>query len=87
MGLPQQPVTLTPEEIAELNARLSDLRHNINNCLMKVTLAVDLIRTKPDVAARMTETIADQPAQIMAQLRQFSADFERRFGITREPRD
>jgi len=84
MVLPQQPVTLTPEEIAELNSRLSDLRHNINNCLMKVTLAVDLIRTKPDVAARMTETIADQPAQIMGQLRRFSAEFEQHLGIKRD---
>ncbi len=84
MGSPKEPVTLSPEELAELNARLSNLRHNINNSLMKITLAVDLIRTKPDVAERMTNAISDQPALIMSELRQFSAEFERKFGITKD---
>lgn len=84
MGLPQEPVTISPEELAELNAKLSDLRHNVNNCLMKVTLAVDLIRTKPEVVTRMVDAIAEQPPKIMQELRAFSADFERQFGIKRD---
>jgi hypothetical protein len=84
MGLPQQPVTMTPEQVAELNARLADLRHNVNNCLMKVTLAVDLIRTKPEAGPRMVDAISEQPSKIMEELRSFSAAFEEHFGISRE---
>lgn len=84
MGMPSQPVTISPEDLANLNARLSDLRHNINNSLMKVTLAVDLIRTKPESAERMSTAISEQPARIMHELRTFSAEFERQFGIVRD---
>ena len=86
MAVPQEPVTISPAELEALNAKLSTLRHNINNCLMKVTLAADLIRTKPEVAERMTSAIADQPAKIMEELRTFSAALEGQFGITRDRR-
>ena len=36
MLLPAQPVTLTPEQIAELNKKLSTMRHDINNSLALV---------------------------------------------------
>ena len=33
MGMPQTPVTLTPEQVAELNEKLATTRHDINNNL------------------------------------------------------
>lgn len=83
MGLPSEPVTLTVEQLGELNKKLSAMRHDINNNLSLIIAAVDLIRHKPQTIERMMTTLAEQPAKITANMNKFSAEFERVFGITR----
>jgi uncharacterized protein YigA (DUF484 family) len=83
MPLPSQPVTLTVEQIAELNRKLSSMRHDINNQLSLVVAAVELIRHKPDSAERMLTALVEQPPRIAENLTKFSAEFERALGITR----
>ena len=84
MGMPQTPVTFTPEQVAELNEKLGTMRHDINNNLSLIVAAVELMRRKPESAPRMIESISQQPDKIIAQLRGFSVEFEKTFGITRE---
>ena len=84
MGLPNGPVTLSPEQIAELNKKLSTLRHDINNHLSLIVAAVELIKYNPEVANRMSGTLAEQPPKISEELSRFSSEFEKIFGITRE---
>lgn len=84
MGMPQTPVTLTPEQIAELNEKLAVTRHDINNHLSLIVAAVELMRRKPELAPRMIESISQQPDKIIAQMRGFSAEFEKSLGITRD---
>ena len=84
MALPNGPITLTPEQIAELNKKLSTLRHDINNHLSLIVAAVELIRYNPEVANRMSTTLAEQPPKISEELARFSAEFAQAFGITRE---
>lgn len=83
MGLPTEPVTLTVEQIGELNKKLSSLRHDINNNLALIIAAVDLLKHKPQSAERMMATLAEQPAKITERMTRFSAEFEKAFGITR----
>jgi hypothetical protein len=83
MGLPSHPVTLTVEQISELNRQLSALRHDINNNLSLIMAAVELVRYRPQMADKMVLTVAEQPAKITELLKKFSAEFERTFGITR----
>ncbi len=84
MALPQTPVTLTPEQIGELNEKLSKARHDVNNCLSLVVAAVELMRRKPELAPRMIESISQQPDKIISEMRTFSVEFEKTFGITKE---
>jgi hypothetical protein len=84
MTLPTQPVILTVEQIAELNRRLSNMRHDINNHLALVLAASELIRAKPHMAERMTATLVEQPPKIAAALQGFSAEFEQSLGIHRK---
>lgn len=84
MVLPDQPVTLTPEQIAALNRELASMRHDINNNLSLVLAAVELIRAKPQMTERMTVTLLEQPAKITATMLKFSGAFEKAFGIKRE---
>ena len=83
MTLPSQPVTLTVEQLADLNRKLSGMRHDINNHLSLIIAAVELVRYKPQTAERMMATLAEQPPRIADALLRFSTEFERVLGITR----
>jgi len=84
MTLPTQPVTLTVEQIGELNKKLSNMRHDINNQLSLILAATELIRAKPQMAERMASTLVEQPPKITASLMKFSAEFEQTLGIKRD---
>jgi hypothetical protein len=82
MRTPSQPVSFTAEQIKDLNQRLSNLRHDINNHLSLIMAATELIKHKPQMAERMMATLAEQPPKITAALSTFSAEFENAFGIS-----
>jgi len=83
MAMPQVPVTLTPEQIAELNQKLSTMRHDINNNLAMIMAAAELARLKPELADKMIGRLIEQPTKITDQIKQFSVEFEKTVGITR----
>lgn len=84
MGVSNQPVTLTPAQVSELNQRLADFRHNLNNHLTLILSAAELIKRKPAVAVGMAETLLGPPRKILEEVQHFSREFERALGITRE---
>jgi hypothetical protein len=75
---------LTPEQVAELNQKLSHMRHEVNNQLSLVVAALELIRFKPDTKEKMLNTISEQPPKIIAEMQKFSSEFEKAFGIVRD---
>ena len=81
MSLPEQPITLTVEQIAALNRALGEMRHDINNYATLVLAAVELIRTKPDLTERMITTLLEQPARISQAMQKFSEALENSFDI------
>jgi aspartokinase len=83
MELPSAPVTLTPEQVADLEQKLRVMRHDINNHLSLVVASLELIRSKPQMAERMLSTLAEQPAKITAAMTKFSREFDRFVGIKR----
>lgn len=83
MSLPTEPVTLSIEQIGELNKKLADLRHDINNYVSLILASVELLRRRPETAERMLASLNEQPPKILAAVRQFSSDLEAALGITR----
>ena len=83
MGLPRQPLTLTPEQIGELNQSLSKMRHDVNNNLSMMLAAAELAKLKPEMAAKMLDRLIEQPGKLSAQIKEFSAEFEKALGITK----
>ncbi len=83
MTLPTEPVTLTVEQINELNLKLTTLRHDVNNQLSLIMAAVELIRRRPEGAERMLAMLAEQPHKISDSLTQFSGDMEAALRITK----
>jgi len=84
MGLPRQTVPLSPEQVADLNRKFADLRHNVNNQLALMVAALELIRRKPDMIDRMVNNLTEQPQKILDEIKHFSEEFERALHITRE---
>ena len=87
MSLPDKPLALTPEQVAELNEKLSTMRHNVNNHLALIVAAAELLKRKPELAERMLDNIIKQPDRIIAEVRTFSDDFEAILGIRRDTSD
>jgi len=83
MPLPDHAVSLSPEQIAELNRKFSAMRHDVNNHLALMVAAVELWRIKPDTVERMITTLREQPARVSETIARFSAEFEKALGITR----
>ncbi len=84
MALPDKTVALAPEQIAELNRKLSAMRHNVNNHLAMIVAAAELQKRKPELTERMLENILQQPDRIISEVRSFSDEFEATLGITRD---
>lgn len=84
MGIPNEPVTFAPAQVEEIKNKLADMRHNVNNSLSLVIAAVELIKHKPDASARMIDAIAQQPPKVIEEIRKFSEEFEKSFGITHD---
>ena len=83
MASPTGPVTLTVQQIEELQKKLSALRHDVNNYLSLIVAAAELIKFNPNSATRMCATLGDQPPKISEEISKFSAEFEKALGITR----
>ena len=81
MPLPSQTVTLTVPEVEELSRHFSAFRHDVNGCLALVVAATELIRYNPDVAKRMSATLAEQPPKIAGKMREFIDYCERVLGL------
>ena len=87
MALPDKPIALEPDQVAELNKKLSTMRHNVNNYLALIVAASELLKRKPELAPRMMENIMAQPDRIIAEIREFSDSFESILAIKRDTSD
>ncbi|HUA67613.1 MAG TPA: hypothetical protein VMA13_03615 [Candidatus Saccharimonadales bacterium] len=83
MPLPTEPVTLNVKQIGELNQKLADLRHDINNYASLILASAELLRRKPETAERMLASLGEQPPKIIAAVKRFSGDLEAALHITR----
>lgn len=83
MSLPTEPVTLSAEQIGELNQKLADLRHDINNHVSLILASLELLRRRPESAERMLKNLNEQPPKIITAVKQFSGDLEAALHISR----
>lgn len=83
MQVPETPVLLSPEKVAEVAHRLSELRHGVNNHLSLVVAATELVRRKPEMSERALDTLSAQPQKISDAIHQFSVELEKLIGLRR----
>ena len=83
MTFPTEPVTLSVEQIEELNRKLSAMRHDVNGKPSLITLALGAFQLQPQNGERWLNIMAEQPQKIVADIAQFSRDMETALQITR----
>lgn len=77
-------IILTKEQVQELNEKISNMRHNINNHLSLIVAASEVIRINPSALPRMLPTFKEQPDKIINEIKNFSAEFEKTLGINKK---
>jgi hypothetical protein len=82
MGLPTEPVLLTPQQVADLYAELRKARHDVNNKLACIQACVDLVLYKQNEIHRLSATVREQSAATISTLGNFSTALEKSLGIT-----
>ncbi len=60
---------------------MKTMRHNVNNSLLLITSAAELIKLKPEAAGRYADQILEQQDSIVKELREFSEKMEKNMGI------
>ena len=83
MPLPSEPVTLSVEQIRDVNQKLADLRHDVNNNIALMLSALEMIRRRPETVEKMLESFARQPQKVIDAVTQFSKNLETALHITR----
>ena len=83
MPLPTEPVTISVDQIGELNRQLADLRHDINNYVSLILASAELMRRRPESAERMLASLMEQPPKITNAVKKFSDALETALRITR----
>jgi hypothetical protein len=76
MPLPMEPVTLSVEQVSELNRKLCGMRHDVNNKLSLIAAYVELVRRRPGNSERFLNSLDEQPKIIAEMISQFSADLQ-----------
>ena len=76
MDAPKHPVTLTAGQVAELRHKLTEMRHNVNNCLSLVAATVEIAQRKPELTPRLLSSLSEQPQKIAEEVRRFSSELE-----------
>ena len=77
MELPGHAVTLTAEQVAELNKLLSNFRHDINNNLALIGAGLEVLQHKPHLAEKMLATVKEQPPKIANSMAKFAAELDK----------
>lgn len=73
---------LTNEQVRELNEKLSNMRHTVNNCLSLIVAVVEVTSINPSAFKKMLPTLKEQPEKIMKEIQKFSEEFEKALQIT-----
>jgi hypothetical protein len=71
MNEPNRP--LSPEELAQLQKKFSEIKHSINNALAVMMALSEMSQRRPDYAEKLASTVLSKAPQIVSSLQEFTA--------------
>ena len=64
--------TLSPEEVAQLQKKFSEIKHSINNALAVIMALSEMSQRRPDYAEKLATTVLSKAPQIVSSLQEFT---------------
>ena len=85
-GLPTQPVTLSPEQVALFHRRLTNFEHDMHEHLAPLLELSRIARQDPQQLQTRSAEFAQAPPKISGEMTTFATEFDKTFGIVRATR-
>ena len=79
MNEPNRP--LSPEELAQLQKKYSEIKHSINNALAVMMALSEMSQRRPDYAEKLASTVLTKAPQIVSSLQEFTALLNEKAGV------
>ena len=76
--------TLSPEELAQLQKKFSEIKHSINNALAVMMALSEMSQRRPDYAEKLATTVLSKAPQIVTSLQEFTQALNDKAGVKSE---
>lgn len=76
--------TLSPEELAQLQKKFSEIKHSINNALAVMMALSEMSQRRPDYAEKLATTVLSKAPQIVTSLQEFTQALNEKAGVKSE---
>lgn len=73
--------TLSPEELAQLQKKFSEIKHSINNALAVMMALSEMSQRRPDYAEKLATTVLTKAPQIVSSLQEFTQVLNEKAGV------
>jgi two-component sensor histidine kinase len=73
--------TLSPDELAQLQKKFSEIKHSINNALAVITALSEMSQRRPDYAEKLATTVLSKAPQIVSSLQEFTQILNEKAGV------
>jgi len=73
--------TLSPEELAQLQKKFSEIKHSINNALAVLMALSEMSQRRPDYAEKLASTVLSKAPQIVTSLQEFTQVLNEKAGV------
>jgi hypothetical protein len=73
--------TLSPEELAQLQKKFSEIKHSINNALAVLMALSEMSQRRPDYAEKLATTVLSKAPQIVTSLQEFTQVLNEKAGV------
>jgi len=73
--------TLSPDELAQLQKKFSEIKHSINNALAVMMALSEMSQRRPDYAEKLATTVLSKAPQIVSSLQEFTQILNEKAGV------
>jgi hypothetical protein len=73
--------TLSPEELAQLQKKFSEIKHSINNALAVMMALSEMSQRRPDYAEKLATAVLNKAPQIVSSLQEFTHILNEKAGV------
>jgi hypothetical protein len=76
----EPPRDITHEELVQLQAKFSEIKHSINNALAVMMALSEMSQRRPDYSEKLATTVLTKAPQIVSSLQEFTQALNEKAG-------